>query len=352
MICIETRTIREMDEKRWDSVTGNTFWMTHRWLRLLETCWHPYDPRYLILENDQGAYVAIAANTAETFQNRGVMKWLYRHLNLVFSVPGSTRSGVMARPDISLESVMPELVVMMEQLCRKEKRLLMTISNVSTSDVPTWQQAGFLATAQEGVNVLDLPATYDLYLASLRPKDRSELRRIHKRAEDLDVHFEVGSLAEDGEQIYPLIKDVYMNHGVEVMHFAPQFFSEMEREIPQQQILIIKGFVGNKLSGVYWCLLDGSTLWWQLAGLDYEIARPSYLYFLLMDEMVRWSIEHKVQRIYGGLTNDREKQRHGFHLEERWFCYRTSVRPLNQILALAMPLARQLTQRPMKAGRI
>jgi predicted N-acyltransferase len=350
MTCIEARTIYEIDEKHWDSVTGSAFSMTYRWLCLLETCWQPYEPRYLLLEDNRGAYAVVVSNTVEIFKNRGAMSWLYRHLNLVFNTPCTSRCAVMVRPDISLESAMPELVPAMERLCRKEKRLLMTVSNVNTSDLPAWKRAGFLETAQSSVNVLDLPATYEHYLASLRPKNRAELRRIRKRAKEFDIHFEVGSLTKDGEQIYPLIKEVFMNHAVsrESMPFTLQFLSKMACEIPEQQILIIKGFVGSKLSGVYLCLLNASTLWWLMAGLKHEIARPNYIYFLLMDEMIHWGIEHNVQQIYGGLTNNREKQRHGFRLEERWFCYRTSVRPLDQILALALPLARQLTQYPMK----
>jgi predicted N-acyltransferase len=350
---METCTIHEIGEERWDSVAGSVLSMTYRWLCLLETCWHPYEPRYLLLEDDRGAYAVIVANTVETFKNRGVMSWLYRCLNLVFNTPYTSRCAVMVRPGISLESVMPELVSAMERLCRKEKRLFMTISNVSTSDVPVWKQAGFLETAQSGVNILDLPATYDLYLTSLRPKDRAELRRIRKRAKEFNIHFEAGSLTKDGEQIYPLIKEVFMNHAVsrESMPFTLQFLSKMACEIPEQQILIIKGFVGSKLSGVYLCLLNDSTLWWLMAGLNYEIARPSYLYFLLMDEMVHWGIEHKVQQIYGGLSNNREKQRHGFHLEQRWFCYRASVHPLNQMFAVALPLAWQWTRHPMKVDR-
>jgi predicted N-acyltransferase len=193
------------------------------------------------------------------------------------------------------------------------------------------------------VNVLDLPATYDLYLASLSPKNRSELRRVRKRAAEFDVHFEVGPLANDSEQIFALLQEVFAKHGTapQAMPFTSQFFAGLEREMPAD-VQFIRGYVGTTLAGVSLCLLNGPTLWWPMAGLRYEIARPTYLYFLLIDEMIRWSIEHGIQKIYGGKTAEREKQRHGFHLEERWLCYHASLRPLNQALAFALPLAQRL----------
>jgi len=344
MINMENRTIQNLDEKRWDSVNGNILTLTHRWLRLLETGWRRFEPRYMLLENDQGAYASIIVNAIETFKNRGVMEWIYRHFILVFGTPCTTTSSIQTRPGVPLVSVMPEIVETMEKVSRKEKRPLMAVSNVNASELSAWQQAGFLATRQMAMNILDLPSTYELYLAQLRPKDRAELRRIHKRGGELDVHFEIGSLAEDGEKIFPLLKEVYSNHVVGDMPFSLKFFDGLEREFPQQT-LVLKGFVGSKLSGAFLCIFDGSMLWWFVAGLDYETARPSYMYFLLIDEMVRWSIQHGIPRIFGGLTNDHEKQRHGFHAEELWFCYRASIRPLNQLLSMALPFARQLAQK-------
>jgi hypothetical protein len=80
-----------------------------------------------------------------------------------------------------------------------------------------------------------------------------------------------------------------------------------------------------------------------MIGLHYEIARPSFLYFLLQDEAIQWSIQHGLRRLYVGRTNEREKQKHGFYLEERWLCYRARVRPLNRVLAAALPLIQRLS---------
>jgi predicted N-acyltransferase len=343
MKCTETRSIREMDEQRWDSVTGDVLSMTHRWLRVMETCWRSYGPRYLLLEDQQGPCIAVIANTVAAFENLGPLGWFYQQLSLAVSPPFSSMCGVMTRPGTSLESVMPYLEPVLSRLCRQEKRLLLTIDNLATSDLLSWQKAGFLTSPQQGLNILDLPSTYDLYLKSLYPKDRSELRRIRKRVAEFDIHFEVGPLANDGEQIYALLCEVFATHGTspDAMPFTPQFFTGLEREMPGN-VLFIRGYVGETLAGVSLCLLNGSTLWWPMAGLRYEIARPTYLYFLLMDEMIQWSIEHGIKKIFGGKTAEREKQRHGFHLEERWLCYRASIRPLNWAFSIALPIVKRL----------
>lgn len=324
--------------------------MSHRWLRLIEDHWCSSESRYLLVEDEQGPCIALVATLTECFGNTGWMKWLYQHLNLVFVTPHTLRCGVVARPD-SLALLVPKALPAMEQLCRKEKRLLMTIGNVPVYEVPAWQQAGFLATPQFGVNVLDLPASYELYLDALRPKDRSELRRIRKHAGELDVSFKIEGLAEEGEQIYALFKNVYARHGTsdDAMPFSLPFFAELGHHLPEEAFFV-KGYLDGQLCGVFLCLRSGPTLWWVMAGLDYEKARPAYLYFLLMDEMIRWSLEQGIQRIYGGAGTEREKQRHGFHLEERWFCYRTSVPVLNQFLSWALPVAQRLTSQARRSN--
>lgn len=346
-----SNSIGEIDASRWDAVAHRLLVMKHSYCRLMEAGWRTYEPRYLLLEDGQGPCALAVANKGETFGNQGLMKWLYRRLNLVFYFPYNTECAVFARPGLPLEAVMPELVSAMETLCRRERRFLMAVGNIPAGDLPAWERAGFLASPQASTNILDLPETYDLYLLSLRPKDRAELRRIRKRADELEVHFKIEGLAEDGEQIYTLFKNVSTRHGAseETIPFTPQFFAEFGHHMAEQT-LFVKGFVENRLAGALLCSWEGATLWWQMAGLDYERARPTYLYFLLMDEMIRWSIAHGVRRIYGGFSSDREKQGHGFRAEPRWMCYRACSRPLNRLLTLALPLARRLMGRQKKAG--
>jgi predicted N-acyltransferase len=349
MICRDARSIRDIDEERWDSITGEVLSMTHRWFRVMESSWRFHEPRYLLLEDAQGPCAAVVTDLYVSFKNLGGSGWLRQRLSLAVRPPFSSMCGVMVRPNVSLEALMPQIMSALGQACRQEKRFLITVSNVNLLDLPSWQQAGFSAISQPSLNLLELPSGYDLYLKSLRSKDQSELRRIRKRVTEFDIHFEMGPLANDGGQIYSLLCEVFAHHGTrpKAMPFSPQFFVSLEREMPGD-VLFLRGFIGKTLAGVSLCLLNGPTLWWPMAGLRYELARPSYLYFLLMDEMIQWSIEHHITKIVGGKTAEREKKRHGFHQEERWLCYRGEGYSLNKVLALASPLIQRLNAKEGK----
>jgi predicted N-acyltransferase len=340
---IEARSIREIDEQCWDAVAGKALPMTHRWLWAVETNRRFYEPRYLLLENGQGPCAAIVVNAIEAFENIGILGWLYKRCNLVVIPPFFSMCGVVIRPGISLERMIPELELALNRLCQKEKRLMVTVGGVSASDLPFWQRAGFLASPHPRISTLDLSSTYDQYLESLHRKDRQELRRIRKRAAEFDVRFEIGPLGDDTAEIYSLLCEVYAKHGtsLEGMPFTPQLFTSLEHEM-SEEVLVIRGYAGGKLAGVSINLLDDSTFWGLMIGLHYEIARPSFLYFLLLDEAIRWSIKHGLRQISMGWSNEREKQKHGCRVEENWFCYRASTRPLNLALAAALPLAQRL----------
>jgi hypothetical protein len=100
MICIEARSIQKIDEERWDSVTGGVLSMSHRWLRVVETHWRSHGSRYLLMEDQQGPCVAIAAKTAVDSDGMGLLGWLYHRLSLAVSLPFSSMCGVMVRPRI------------------------------------------------------------------------------------------------------------------------------------------------------------------------------------------------------------------------------------------------------------
>lgn len=346
MIYAQAHSIREIDEARWDSVTADSLHMTHRWLRATETSWRFYQPYYLLLENEDGPCAAVLANTSTAFQKQfGWLGWLYNRFNLIIRPPFSSSCSVVVRPGVALDTVMPELNAAFNHLSRQEKRLLVTVGNVSAVDVMSWQKAGFQATPIAGVNTINLPATYEDYLAPLHKSKRQELRRIRKRAAQFDIRLEIGTLGNDSEEVLALLYEVYARHGVsqEDMPFASQFLDALAKEMPGE-LLLIRGYAGDKLVGVSVNGLNGSRVIGLMMGLYYEIARPSLLYFVLIDELIRWSIQQGFQQLSIGRTNEREKQKHGFHVEERWVCHRAHVQPLNW----ATKIASQLAQRTLR----
>lgn len=336
-------SIGEFAETDWDALAGGEIARTHRWQRVMEAGWRGYQPRYALLQDPQGPLAIIIASLSDSF---GVETWRQRfqqRLTLTVAPPfSSVNCGVQVRAGAALPALLPHLVQLLHKMARQEKRLLIGISNVPADQLEAWRAQRFGLAAQAPVSVLDLPASYEQYLSGLPKKSRAELRRIRRRAAAPDISFDHAPLAAgEGPQVYALLRQVFARHGapVEKMPFDAEWFTLVQREMPGE-MLLFKGYVDQTLTGVAPCLLSGPTLWWPMVGLHYELARSSYMYFLLMDEMIRWSIEHGIKRIYGGLTSEREKQRHGFKLQARWFCYRAQPAALNKMLNVAVSLAR------------
>jgi predicted N-acyltransferase len=321
--------------------------MSHRWHRVMEASQQRYQPRYLLVADQRGPLAAVIANATSMLQTGGV-KSLLQRLMLVVSGPfSSTECGVVVRPGVTLTEAMPQILPGLQALAWQMKRPALGISNVFNGDLPAWRAQGFVTIGQASYNMIDLIwPSYASYVDSLAPKQRSELRRMRKRAATMDVRFERELLREDDPRLFPLLAEVFERHGVSraEMPFTEQMFPALIREMPDR-VMLIKGYVGETLAGYMLCLLGDDTISWPAAGLHYPLAHPSYLYFLLIDEMIQWAIVQGYRQIIGGLTNEREKQKFGFTLRSRSLCLRASPPLLNAALTTALPIAQGLRRR-------
>ena len=347
------QSIYEFALDEWDAVAGDELLMTHRWQRVMEACRRSYQPRYLLLEDQHGPYAAVIANAAESIHSSR-SRALELSQALVISAPYSARDcGVALRPGVELADALPAIERGLARLARSMHRTLLVVSNVADADRAAWQGQQFVTLPQPAYNVIELNwSSHAAYLAALDPKQRSELRRMRRRAESMAVRFTREPLVEDDEWLYPLLCEVYARHGTLAaqMPFGAELFPALARELPGE-VLLFKGFVGEELAGYLLCLPSGDTVGWPAAGLRYELAHPSYLYFLLIDEMIGWGIEQGYRRILGGLTNEREKQKFGFTQRARWLCVRARSPLLNPLLTTALPLALRLGQRRDRTAR-
>lgn len=333
-------SITEIAPAEWDAVVGADLTMSHRWLKVLEQTWQHCQSLYVLFRAGQEAIAVAIANQETPFHKASKAGSLLTRCMFFVTPPfSSTGCGVLTRPGVELANVLPQVMPLLERIMWQEHRPLLAISNLSDRDLPVWQTQDFALSGQPCLSILDLPASYADYMQLLDKKDRAELRRIRRRATEQQVTFQQGPLAGDGEAIYPLLHTVFDQHGTSIP-FTPEFFMRLEQEMPGE-VFLIKGFVGGQLAGVSFCLQHGQTLWWPMVGLDYALARPTYLYFLLIDEMVQWSIAQGIQRIYGGTTAEQEKRKHGFYQQARWIGYHTQPAVLNHAIRFALPLARR-----------
>jgi predicted N-acyltransferase len=253
------------------------------------------------------------------------------------------QSDIALRQGVALGDILPDLEGVLDAACRHEGRLLLSMANVSEEELPAWRAQGYAAVPRPPTMVIDLPVdSYEAYLDGLSNKDQAKIRRLRRRGEKMGVTFDVGPPGEDARQLHAMLSEVCARHGqtADKMPFTEALFPALAREMGDEAMLL-RGYVNGQLAGFHLLLKRGEILNWPVTGLRYELAHPSYLYFQLIDEAVRWAIAHGCRRLYGGTTNEQEKARHGFRPWARWFCFRVSPLPINRLLTVAVGLGRR-----------
>ncbi len=344
-------SVDAIDTEAWDRLADDCLVMHTSWLRLIEKVWRDQQRCYIMLYDAAGCAAIITGSLNATFSRVGVREKILKRSSVVLSAPYSSNNpGILLRSDVSFERILPYFQRAMAELCWRKQRLVYAISNVPDSDIEPLRRYGFSMSEQPVFSILHLRPgiTYDEYLAELPSKDRAEIRRIRRRAVENEITFDHGPLRPgESEELYPLLLQVYARHGhtEETMPFGPDMLAGWDREQPGH-LFIFRGYVKGKLEGILCCTRQGDTVWWPMAGLNYAVSRQTYLYFVLMDEMIRWYIDQHVTTIYGGLTNEKEKSGHGFQQETRWFCYRAHPAPLNSLFQMLQPTLRRVIGGP------
>jgi predicted N-acyltransferase len=319
--------IRDLDAERWDALAGAEVMMTHRWQRVMEASRVAYRPRYVLAEDNRGPLVAIVADANPSFGRSGWRNLMLRRLTLIVGAPYSSRHcGISMRSDASTHCVDR----LLRDLSWSERRPVLGVANVHAADLPAWSARRFHARPQPPSMVLDLPSpSYDHYLARLAGRDRHELRRAQRRACASGVSIREAPLEGSALELYPLLSEVARRHRSVV--FSPELFPALAREL-NGQVVVLSAAIGGQQAGFFLCLRQGDSLLAIMTGLRYALAYPSSLYFVLLDELIRWSLDRGIQRIHAGLSNEVQKQRHGFRPRARWLCVRANPHPFNLLL--------------------
>ena len=338
-------TIAEFDEENWDTVARDQIAMTHRWHRVMEIGLRDHRPLYLLLKDLEGPLAIAAANQSGFLGGTKRREELLKRVILTLSPPYSSfHCGVVVRPGAALNQVIPTLEAAMKEICRRERRLVWAIGNVPPSTLDDWQAHRFHVIKRPPLTHMDLPqSSYEEgYMGSLSREKRRRLRRMRRHAEKQGVTFEHSRHPGAwGEQLYPLLGEVYTYHGASAPPFRREIFATLERHMPEETVLFV-GKVKGQVAGFALGLLGGDSLFATMAGLRYELAQPNYVYFLLLDELIRWSIQNRLRSLYTGLTSYEAKQLQGFHLQPRYMCLRANGSLLDRFLGLMLPLGQRI----------
>ncbi len=320
--------------------------LSHAWLRCMEDIQKRSHSVYALISDDRGPLAALAAPYLRSVEPLRILggkrvAGALARLVLLATVPFYGGAGGLGlRSGESLERILPLLEPLLRGVCRRARRLALAVSNVSSGDLRAWRSLGYEDYELPPGAVLRLPGNYAGYLGLLGGRDRRELARIRRVAGKGMTTFEAGSAVDDDAELYELLCERYARHGVgkNDVELKPKLFRCLQRDFPSS-LVVFRGRVRGELAGFMLGLHRGEELYLLFSGYRYELSRPNFVYFLLYDEAIRWSLEHGVRSIDAGTTMLTEKTRQGFSPARRWVCWRAASRPVEAALkALRKPI--------------
>jgi predicted N-acyltransferase len=182
---------------------------------------------------------------------------------------------------------------------------------------------------------------FDHFLASVRSRYRSQLRRSRKKFHraGLRVLHLRGDMGIDEfytDEIHRLYLNVLNHAAIRFECLPAQFFRELARQFPDAAAftLICRGErVVAFMCGIFH-QHDYLNLF---CGFDYELNAEADLYFNLMCEDLDYALRQNVRNIHVGQTADEFKSRMGCSLEPRFFYVKSRDRLLQSLLRAASP---------------
>lgn len=340
------RSIRDFAPRSWDAASGGKLMMSHAWLRCMEDIQKRSSPLYALVSDDAGPLAALAVPYLTTIEPLRILggprlAGAVARLVLLATVPFyGEASGLSVRAGVTLEAALPALEPSLRAICRKARRMILAVANVPRGELPAWRALEFQDYELPPGSRLKLSGNYSSYLELLNGRDRRELARMRRVAEHGGTTFECVSGVEDPGVLYDLLCERYAHHGVErsEIELKPELFFCLKNDFPDD-VVSFKAKVRGKLAGFMLGVRRRDELCLLFSGYRYELSRPNFVYFLLYDEAVRWSIEHGIRTIDAGSTMLSEKTRQGFEPVPRWVCWRAASRPVRTALsALRRPI--------------
>lgn len=329
------RSIHEFEASRWDAVAGSRLPLSHAWLRLLETGALGYHALYLLVEDEQGP---LAAAVSPAWAVEWWERAAFRQLLALYPPYSASTSGLALREGCSFEETFPRLDPLLRQLAWKHGRLVTSLTVTSKAEAEYLQNQGFRTLEMSPGTILSVQwSTYEDYLAAFPSRTRTALQRSRKRAEKAGARIQAGvPILGMERQLYALLAKTFaLNGSKSPPPFSERFFSAAVEQLGER-VVLIAGYLGDELVGYLLAFHDHHSLIAPLAGFD-EKVRDAHVYFVVLQETLRWAIEHGLRRIHFGTTNYSIKERLGFQLQPRIACYRPSARLLEPVVALAAP---------------
>jgi predicted N-acyltransferase len=253
---------------------------------------------------------------------------------------------------VSDERDMPQILALlsgeMEKLARRERTSLLAVRDISDAEARRFSpllRFGYRSTPNMANTLLHLPQkTFEAYLDDLIARRRREIKQRMKVFESegctVEKIYDFGPYAE---QIHALWEQTFRQateYQREVLTVA--YFRNMTQLLPQRSFILLCR-KGDRPIGFTMLLDAGDTLISTYCGLDYELNRSTFTYFVLFYRSIAEAIAMGKEWLELGITNYNPKIEIGA-LPEPIAIYARSLSPIGNLFFA--PLLRLMASPP------
>lgn len=192
-----------------------------------------------------------------------------------------------------------------------------------------------------------LDATFENYLENLNAKKRMFLKKEILKTIDINNLRVENIKVIDNEKLdhfYKLYKNVSLNaKEIRIEALPKEFFIRINRHFENLNYVVV--FDNDKIIGFGILLGHNKILRCFCLGMDYSSPKKKNLWYVIVLESIKYSIENKYSKIEFGNSNYSMKRKFGAIEEKIIFSIKIKNKTLNNLL---FPLLKKLTQKTFK----
>lgn len=327
-------SIRELPARAWDSLTGGNFYLSHRWLSVVEGDSQP-PPFYLAARSDGGRIVGglpvyrlerapgnHLSDPASVISDRpGADGWYPALL-------GGARIGYANQilVDAELPAGDREAVyrTLLDSLIRRAadegftSGSLLYLNQAGTAQMAAVPEWPLVFSSAEAVLDVDRPS-FERYVAGLSRTRRGSVRSDLRDFSRSGLESRLVRLGEVVEDAAPLAVNVQHKYGHRSSAERQlRFFGDCAERM-RDDALVFGCFDGSRLIGFSLAFQWRGALYVRSAGFDYDaLPRLGEHFMVMYYEPIRYAIEHGLSRVHLGIESFAAKVRRGCSLRPLW----------------------------------
>ncbi len=182
-------------------------------------------------------------------------------------------------------------------------------------------------------------ASFDDYMKMLSQKTRQRLRKKFKataKAASLTMSV-IDDISPILDDVYPLYLAVYERSSLRFEKLTKEYFCELSRKMPDK----VRFFVwrdGEKTVAFAHCMVEGDELCAEYIGFDYDVALQLHLYYIVVRDVISWSIANGYKTFRSTGLNYEPKYHLRYLLDPLDLYVRHTSKTVNFALKYILPL--------------